>query len=128
MANNYTNYKVNLSTTALTSIYTVPTAASAIIKSIRVSNKDVTNNCTVSLSLVDTDGVSYTLETDRIVKAKQSQELLSTGVVNAGFGSTDSSFAPATPIVVKESEIVKAQAQNGGDLSIIISVLEITNA
>ena len=41
MANNYTNYKVNLSTTALTSVYTVPTATSAIVKSIRVSNKDI---------------------------------------------------------------------------------------
>jgi len=34
--------------------------------------------------------------------------------------------APA-PLVAKESEIIKAQAQNGNDLSIIISVLEVSS-
>jgi len=126
MANNYTNYKVNLSTTALTSVYTVPTATSAIVKSIRVSNKDINNNCTVSLSLVDSSGVSYNLETDRPIEAKRSQELLATG--NMAQDTSDSVVAASTPLIVKESEIIKAQAQNGGDLSIIISVLEITNA
>ena len=60
-------------------------------------------------------------------KAKRSAELLATGVLNAGFGSVDSSFAPATAIVVKESEAIKAQAQNGNDLNIIISVLEMSS-
>ena len=126
MANNYTNYKVNLSTTALTSVYTVPTATSAIIKSIRVSNKDVNNNCTVSISIVDVNGVSYTLETERTIEAKRSQELLATG--NMAQDTSDSAVAAPTPLILKESEILKAQAQNGGDLSIIISVLQITNA
>ena len=127
MANAYTNYKAKLSTCALTTVYTVPTATTAIIKSIRISNEDTENNCNISLYLVDSDSVSYNLEIDRTVKAKQTAELLATGVSNAGYGSVDSSFAPATAIVVKESEVIKAQAQNGNDLSIIISVLEVSS-
>ena len=127
MANVYTNYKAVLSTNQLSTVYTVPAETTSIIKSIRVSNTDTENDCNISLFLVDSSGSSFGIETDRTVKAKRSAELLATGVLNAGFGSVDSSFAPATAIVVKESEAIKAQAQNGNDLSIIISVLEISN-
>ena len=127
MPNVYTNYKAVLSTNELSTVYTVPAETTSIIKSIRVSNTDTENDCNISLFLVDSSGSSFGIETDRTVKAKRSAELLATGVLNAGFGSVDSSFAPATAIVVKESEIIKAQAQNGNDLNIIISVLEISN-
>ena len=127
MPNVYTNYKAVLSTNELSTVYTVPAETTSIIKSIRVSNTDTENDCNISLFLVDSSGSSFGIETDRTVKAKRSAELLATGVLNAGFGSVDSSFAPATAIVVKESEAIKAQAQNGNDLSIIISVLEISN-
>ena len=127
MANVYTNYKAVLSTNELSTVYTVPAETTSIIKSIRVSNTDTENDCNISLFLVDSSGSSFGIETDRTVKAKRSAELLATGVLNAGFGSVDSSFAPATAIVVKESEVIKAQAQNGNDLNIIISVLEISN-
>ena len=123
----YTNYKAVLSTNELSTVYTVPAETTSIIKSIRVSNTDTENDCNISLFLVDSSGSSFGIETDRTVKAKRSAELLATGVLNAGFGSVDSSFAPATAIVVKESEAIKAQAQNGNDLNIIISVLEISN-
>ena len=69
MANVYTNYKANLSTTALTTIYTVGTATSALLKSIRVSNQDTENNCNISLFLVDSSGVSYPLEIDRNIQS-----------------------------------------------------------
>ena len=127
MANVYTNYKAVLSTNQLSTLYTVPAETTAIIKSIRVSNTDTENDCNISLFLVDSSGSSFGIETDRTVKAKRSAELLATGVLNAGFGSVDSSFAPATAIVVKESEAIKAQAQNGNDLNIIISVLEMSS-
>jgi hypothetical protein len=127
MANVYTNYKAVLSTNELSTVYTVPSETTSIIKSIRVSNTDTENDCNISLFLVDSSGNSFGVETDRTVKAKRSAELLATGVLNAGFGSVDSSFAPATAIVVKESEAIKAQAQNGNDLNIIISVLEMSS-
>ena len=126
MANAYANYKTVLTTSELATLYTVGSETTAIIKSIRVSNTDEENDCKVSLYLVDTDSVSYNLQTDRTVKSKKSAELLATGVSNAGFGSTDSSFSPAVPLVAKESEVIKVQAENGGDLHVILSVLEIT--
>ena len=76
MANVYTNYKAKLSTNELTTIYTVPAETTSIVKSIRVSNDDTENNCNISLHLVDSSSVSYSLEVDRTIQAKRSQELL----------------------------------------------------
>ena len=125
MPNVYTNHKAKLANTSLTTIYTVPTAKTAIIKSVRVANDDVDNDCNISVFLVDSNSVSYTLEKDRIIQAKRSQEILATG--NMAQDTADSSVAGPTPLIAKESEIIKAQAQNGNDLSIIISVLEISD-
>ena len=125
MPNVYTNHKAKLSTNALTTIYTVPSTKTAIIKSVRVANDDVDNDCNISVFLVDSNSVSYTLEKDRIIQAKRSQEILATG--NMEQDTADSSIGWPTPLIVKESEIIKAQAQNGNDLSIIISVLEISD-
>tara|TARA_R100000458_G_C8163925_1_gene166941 strand:+ start:45 stop:419 length:375 start_codon:yes stop_codon:yes gene_type:complete len=124
MANTYKNYKAKLSTSELTTIYTVPAQTTAIIKSIRVSNEDTENDCNISLFLVDTSSVSYSLEIDRKMQAKRSQELLATG--NMTQNTADSSISAPAPLVAMESEIVKAQAENGNDLSIIINVLEIS--
>ena len=125
MPNVYTNHKAKLSTNALTTIYTVPSTKTAIVKSVRVANDDVDNDCNISVFLVDSNSVSYTLEKDRIIQAKRSQEILATG--NMAQDTADSSVAGPTPLIAKESEIIKAQAQNGNDLSIIISVLEISS-
>ena len=125
MPNVYTNHKAKLSTNALTTIYTVPSTKTAIIKSVRVANDDVDNDCNISVFLVDSNSVSYTVEKDRIIQAKRSQEILATG--NMAQDTADSSVAGPTPLIAKESEIIKAQAQNGNDLSIIISVLEISD-
>ena len=125
MANVYTNYKAVLSSTNLTTLYTVPAETTAIIKSIRVSNEDTENDCNISLFLVDSSSVSYSLEIDRPIEAKRSQELLATG--NMAQDTSDGAVTASAPLVAKESEVIKAQAQNGNDLSIIISVLEISN-
>ena len=52
MANVYTNYKAVLTTNALTTLYTVPSEKTAIIKSIRVANIDYENDCKISIFLV----------------------------------------------------------------------------
>ena len=124
MPNVYTNYKANLSTDALTTVYTVGSETSAVIKSVRVSNKDTSNDCKVSLYVVDTDSASYPLETDRKIEKGSSQELLATGKMDQQ--TADSSATSATPIILKESEVLKARAEFGGDLTIMVSVLEIT--
>ena len=125
MPNVYTNHKAKLANTSLTTIYTVPATKTAIIKSIRVANEDTSNDCNITVTLVDTGSVIYMIEKDRTIQAKRSQELLATG--NMAQDSADSSVAGPTPLIAKASEIIKAQAENANDLSIIISVLEISD-
>ena len=125
MPNVYTNHKAKLANTSLTTIYTVPATKTAIIKSIRVANEDTSNDCNITVTLVDTGSVIYMIEKDRTIQAKRSQELLATG--NMAQDSADSSVAGPTPLIAKESEIIKAQAENANDLSIILSVLEISD-
>jgi hypothetical protein len=124
MANVYTNYKAVLSNTNLTTLYTVPAQTTAIIKSVRVANVDTSNNCEVSLYLVDTGTTSYTLQLSRDIESKTTQELLAAG--NSSQVSADSSTSSLAPLVAKESEIIKIQAENANDLHVVLSVLEIS--
>lgn len=124
MANVYTNYKAVLSNSALTTLYTVPSETTAIIKSIRVSNVDAQNDCKISIYLVDSSSVSYNLQTDRAVQSLTTEELLAAG--SLAQDSADSSVGSPCPLVAKESEVIKVQAENGGDLHVILSVLEIS--
>ncbi|GEM_PF-2287377 len=124
MANVYTNYKAKLTTSELTTLYTVGSETTAIIKSVRVSNIDTENNCKLSLFLVDSSSVSYNIQTDRQIQKGRSEELLAAG--NLDQDSGDSSASAPVPLVLKESEVLKAQAENGGDIHVLISVLEIT--
>tara|TARA_R110002167_G_scaffold43113_1_gene130535 strand:- start:58 stop:402 length:345 start_codon:yes stop_codon:yes gene_type:complete len=114
MASVFTNYKTVLTTNELTTLYTVGSETTAIIKSLRVTNIDEENDCKISCFIVDTDSVSYTLETNRNVQKGTSEELF-----NSYSFST-------SPVVLKESEVVKMHAQNGGDLHVILSVMEIS--
>ena len=123
MANVYTNYKAILSTSALTTLYTVGSETTAIIKSIRVSNTDTENDCKISIYLVDSS-VSYNLQTDRTVQSLTTEELLAAGSLDQD--TADSSIGTPCPLVAKESEVIKVQAENGGDLHVILSVLEIS--
>ena len=124
MANVYTNYKAVLSNSALTTLYTVPSETTAIIKSIRVSNVDAQNDCKISIYLVDSSSVSYNLQTDRAVQSLTTEELLAAGSLDQD--SADSSVGSPCPLVAKESEVIKVQAENGGDLHVILSVMEIS--
>ena len=124
MANVYTNYKAVLSTSALTTLYTVGSETTAIIKSIRVSNVDAQNDCKISIYLVDSSSVSYNLQTDRAVQSLTTEELLAAGSLDQD--TADSSIGSPCPLVAKESEAIKVQAENGGDLHVILSVLEIS--
>ena len=106
MANVYTNYKAVLTTNALTTLYTVPSEKTAIIKSIRVANIDAQNDCKISIFLVDSDSVSYNLQTDRTVEKLSTEELLK------------------APLVLLESEILKATAATADRLHVVASYME----
>ena len=100
MANTYTNYKAVLANTNLTTLYTVPAETTAIIKSIHVANVDASNDCEISLFLVDTDSTSFTLQKSRDIEKGTTQELLAAG--NSSQISSDSHTSSATPLVAKE--------------------------
>ena len=127
MATAYTNYKANLTSSASTTIYTVGSETTAIIKSIRISNSNVSRNCNITLNLVDTDSAIYPLETSREIPKGSSVELLQTGLeANTGENVRSARAGGSAPLVVKESEVLKVVAERAGDLTIVISVLEIS--
>ena len=127
MATSYTNYKANLTSSASTTIYTVGSETTAIIKSIRVSNSNVNRTCNITLNLVDTSSVIYPLETSREIPKGSSIELLQTGLeAYTGFNVRSARAGGSAPLVIKESEVLKVMAERAGDLTIVISVLEIS--
>ena len=127
MATAYANYKANLTSSASTTIYTVGSETTSIIKSIRISNSNVNRNCNITLNLVDTDSAIYPLETSREIPKGSSVELLQTGLeANTGENVRSARAGGSAPLVVKESEVLKVVAERGGDLTIVISVLEIS--
>ena len=106
MANIYKNAKVDLSTTDNTTIYTAPSDSRAIIKSIIVS-EDSGNADSITLTLTDASANVFSLFKTKAISANQTVELLS------------------SPIVLQESEIIKATAATGNRLHIVLSVLQI---
>ena len=54
MANSFINKKVDLTTTSVTTLYTVPSAATSVIKSILVS-EDSGNADTITVTITDTN-------------------------------------------------------------------------
>ena len=108
MANNFLNKKVDLTTTDLTALYTVPAETTGLIKSILVSNDDASNACEITVTLVNSGGTIFSLFKQKDIAAKTTTELLT------------------QPLVAEESEVIKVQAENANDLHVVLSVLEIT--
>ena len=127
MATAYANYKANLTSSASTTIYTVESEKTAIIKSIRISNSNVSRNCNITLNLVDANSVVYPLETSREIPKGSSVELLQTGLeANTGENVRSARAGGSAPLVLNESEVIKVVAERSGDLTIVISVLEVS--
>ena len=106
MANTFKNKKVDLTSTSATTLYTVPTATTAVIKSILVS-EDSGNADTITVTLTDTNEAVFSLFKTKAISANATSELLS------------------QPIVAQESEIIKVTAATANRLHVILSVLEI---
>ena len=127
MATAYANYKANLTSSASTTLYTVGSAKTEIIKSIRISNSNANRNCDITLNLVDSSSVVYPLETSREIPKGSSVELLQTGLeANTGENVQSARAGGSAPLILNESEVLKVVAERAGDLTIIISVLEIS--
>tara|TARA_R110000824_G_scaffold363572_1_gene551565 strand:- start:226 stop:549 length:324 start_codon:yes stop_codon:yes gene_type:complete len=106
MANNYKNAKVDLTSTAATTLYTAPTSTTTIVKSILVS-EDSGNADTITLTLTNSASAVFSLFKTKAVSANATVELLS------------------APLVVEESEILKVTAATANRLHVVSSLLEI---
>jgi hypothetical protein len=105
MANIYKNEKTSLTTTALTTLYTVPSNSRAIVKSLLVA-EDAGSTAVVKVTLVDAAAAIFVVDNDVNLTANQKEQVLS------------------EPLIMKESEILKVQASSGA-VDVIASVLEI---
>ena len=106
MANTFVNKKKDLTSTSATTLYTVPTATTAVVKSILVS-EDSGNADTITVTITDTDAAVFSLFKTKAISANATSELLS------------------QPLVVQESEIVKVTAAAANRLHVVLSALEI---
>ena len=106
MANTFVNKKVDLTSTSATTLYTVPSATTAVIKSILVS-EDSGNADTITVTITDTSDAVFSLFSVKAISASGTSELLS------------------QPLVVAESEVVKVTAATANRLHVVLSALEI---
>ena len=106
MANSFKNKKVDLTTTDLTTLYTVPTATTTVVKSLLVT-EDAGSGSTITITLVNSSGTIFNLFKDKAIASKASTELLT------------------NPLVMEESEVLKVQAADANELHVIASILEI---
>ena len=106
MANSFKNKKVDLTTTDLTTLYTVPRATPTVVKSLLVSN-DAGSGCNIDVTLVDASGNIFSLFKTKTIATITTTELLT------------------NPLVMEESEVLKVQAADANELHVIASILEI---
>ena len=106
MANSFVNKKADLTTTSVTTLYTVPSATTAVIKSILVS-EDSGNADTITIKISDTSDNVFSLFKTKSISANATTELLT------------------APLVLEESEVLKVTAATANRLHVVASVLEI---
>jgi len=105
MANRYKNSKLDLTTTSVTTLYTVPSNSRAIVKSILVSN-DTGSASTITVTLTDAATAVFSLFKVSAIAANTSIQLLT------------------EPLVMEESEILKVTAADADRLHVVASILE----
>ena len=106
MANSFKNKKVDLTTSDLTTLYTVPSATTTVVKSLLVS-EDAGSGTTITVTLVNASGAIFNLFKTKTISSNTTVELLT------------------QPLVMEESEILKVQAADANELHVIASILEI---
>ena len=106
MANTYTNAKLDLTTTNVTTLYTCPVSTVTVIKSILVS-EDSGNADTITVTVTNGSSV-YSLFKVKAVAANTTIELLT------------------TPLVLQTTEILKVNAASANRLHVVASLLEVS--
>ena len=106
MANSFINKKADLTTTDLTTLYTVPNFKTAVVKSILVS-EDAGSGTTITVTLTDSSSNVFSLFKTKTISGNATTELLT------------------QPLVMEEKEILKVQAADANELHVIASILQI---
>ena len=106
MANIYKNQKQDLTTTDITTLYTVPSNSRAIVKSILVCD-DSNNGSTITLTLTDASSNVFVLFDVKSIAGHATEQLLT------------------EPLILQESEILKVTAADANRLHVVASILEI---
>ena len=109
MANIYQNAKVDLTTNGITTVVTAPSTSRLILKYIIVS-EDSGNADSITLTITDAAGAVFSLFKTKTVSANATLELLE------------------QPLILQESEILKATAATGNRLHVVVSMLEINRS
>ena len=105
MANSFVNKKVDLTTTSATTLYTVPDATTAIIKSIIVS-EDSGNADTITVTITDAAAAVFSVFKTKAVSANATIELLTAS------------------LVLQQNEVLKVTAATANRLHVILSALQ----
>ena len=106
MANNFINKKADLTTTNLTTLYTVPSFKTSVVKSILVS-EDAGSGASITVTLVDSSSNIFSLFKSKAISSNTTTELLT------------------QPLVMEASEALKVQASDANELHVVASILEI---
>jgi|TARA_R100000908_G_scaffold34511_1_gene15814 hypothetical protein len=106
MANRFINKKIKLTDTNSTTLFTVPTATTTIIRSILVSEY-AGSGSSITVTLTDSSSVVFNLFTTKTISSNATTELLT------------------NPLILQESEILKVQAGDANRLQVIMSILEV---
>mgnify|MGYP001169697592 CR=1 len=106
----FVNKKVDLTSDATFTLYTVPSATTAIIKSILVSD-DSGSGSALTVTLTDTSNAVFSIVYQRDVPA------------DAATGPVD---LLTNPLIAEAGEIIKVSATTGNRLHVILSAMEVT--
>ena len=105
MANSFVNKKADLTSTSATTLYTVPDASTAIVKSILVS-EDSGNADTITVTITDTSDAVFSLFKTKAISANATTELLT------------------APLVLQQNEVLKVTAATANRLHVVLSALQ----
>ena len=109
MANIYKNAKLDLTTTTVTTLYTVPSNSRAIVKSILVCD-DTNNGSDITVDLFNGDPSSadkFTIFKSKTITGNATEQLLN------------------EPLIMEENEVLQVTAADANRLLVVSSILEI---
>tara|TARA_R100000734_G_C3260892_1_gene59618 strand:+ start:267 stop:608 length:342 start_codon:yes stop_codon:yes gene_type:complete len=107
MANVFISKKADLTSTDSTTLYTVPSATTAIVKSILVSD-DSGSGSTITIQIDIGDLTLFSVAHQKTISANTPTEILT------------------NPLVVETGEVIKVTAGHANRLHVLLSAMQVT--